>query len=47
MQVMDVTQQNLDQDDVTEKFIKFYINNARETGRIQGEFNWNELFGDQ
>jgi hypothetical protein len=39
--------QNTWQDDITEKFIKFFIDNAKETGRIQGRFNWNALFGDK
>jgi hypothetical protein len=39
--------QNSFQDNITEKFIKFFIENAKETGRIQGRFNWNALFGDR
>jgi hypothetical protein len=32
--------------DVTEKFLKFFIQNAKYTGRLSGNYNWNNVFGD-
>jgi hypothetical protein len=32
--------------DVTSQFLKFYIDNAKNTGRIVGSFPWNSYFGD-
>jgi hypothetical protein len=32
--------------DVSAKFLKFFVDNAKATGRIVGSFPWNNYFGD-
>jgi hypothetical protein len=32
--------------DKTELFLKFFIQNAKSTGRLSGNYNWNGVFGD-